>query len=141
MRPFLATMSFLFWLGFSVTNGFEINTETVRALENSDAEKLIFLPDPSFKLDKKALPYGKTQNFHQLAMKKKAGIKPKWMNQLNEEDPIDKEEADFLNSEGSKLLNADSFDSEIIDKESNKSKWNEYIEEDKETKDNTYEAT
>jgi len=136
MRTLLSTSAFLLCLGFSVTQGFETNLATVKSFENPKANALLQTKELTKRLHRQALPYGQSKNKYQEALKRKAKLGAKWLNNLNEENPLDSEERNFFRHETKKLVNPQSYDSEFDSKKNDKSRWSEYIIEKKEVKEN-----
>ena len=132
MRPLLSTSAFLFWLGFSVTNGFDTDLRDVKSFENKAANALLNQQDISENLNRQVLPYGQTANKYQQALKRKATLGAKWLDNLNEESPLDKEESSFFINEKKRLINSQSYDSEYDKSPKDKSRWSDYIIEKKE---------
>jgi hypothetical protein len=131
MRPILTTITILCWMGFSVTSGFETNLGSVQALEEKEVENIINLPDPSVGLDRAALPHGEKVHSYKLAMRQKSKVgSAKWLDGINEEGPLDREEAAFINSQAKDLVNPNTYESEYEEDLKKESKWSEYVEDE-----------
>ena len=127
MRPLLSTAAFLFWLGFSVTSGFDADLRDVKSFESKKANALLNQQDVSENLNRQVLPYNQTVNKYQQALKRKAHLGAKWLDNLNEESPLDKEESNFFMNEKKRLKNSQSYDSEYDKNGKDESRWSDYI--------------